>query len=111
MELILHIVVSAALLFIVGKMVDGIDVEGPGAAIFGAIILGLANFFVRPVLLLLTLPITVLTLGLLFIWVVNALILLLVARLVPGFRVRGFGPALLGSLLLAILNWGVGVIF
>ncbi|UCC24799.1 MAG: phage holin family protein [Gemmatimonadales bacterium] len=110
MELILHIVVSAALLFIVGKMVDGIDVEGPGAAIFGAIILGLANFFVRPVLLLLTLPITVLTLGL-FIWVVNALILLLVARLVPGFRVRGFGPALLGSLLLAILNWGVGVIF
>ncbi len=88
---------------------DGIDVDGAGAAVVGAVILGLANTFVRPILVLLTLPITLVTLGL-FIWVVNALILMLVAAVVPGVRVRGFGSALLGSLLLAILNWGVGAL-
>jgi putative membrane protein len=110
MQLILHILVSAALLFVVGKLVDGIEVESGGAAVFGAIVLGLANTFVRPILVFLTLPITVLTLGL-FLWVLNAVILMLVAVVVPGVKVRGFGSALLGSLLLAVLNWGVGAIF
>lgn len=110
MQFVIHILVSAALLFVVAKVVDGIEVEGPGAAIFGAIILGLANAFVRPLLVILTLPITLLTLGL-FLWVVNALILMLAAGLVPGFRVKSFWSALLGSLLLAILNWGVSALF
>lgn len=110
MQLVIHILVSALLLFVVGKLVDGIEVEGAGPAIFGAVILGLANTFVRPILVILTLPITFLTLGL-FLWVVNALILMLAAALVPGFKVRGFWSALLGSLLLTILNWGVSAIF
>ncbi|HSG49341.1 MAG TPA: phage holin family protein [Longimicrobiales bacterium] len=110
MQLVIHILVSAALLFVVGKLLDGIDVDGPKAAIFGAVILGLANTFVRPVLVFLTLPITFLTLGL-FIWVVNALMLMLAAALVEGFRVKSFGSAMLGSLLLGIMNWGVGRIF
>jgi len=110
MQLVIHILVSAALLYVVGKMVDGIEVEGPGAAIFGAVILGLANTFVRPVLVFLTLPVTFLTLGL-FIWVVNALMLMLAAALVDGFRVRGLGSAMVGSLVLGIMNWAVGAIF
>ncbi|MDT8342063.1 MAG: phage holin family protein [Longimicrobiales bacterium] len=110
MQLIIHILVSAVLLYVVAQILDGIEVDGPAAAIFGAVILGLANTFVRPVLILLTLPVTVLTLGL-FIWVVNALMLMLAAALVQGFRVRSFGSALLGSLLLGVLNWGVSWMF
>lgn len=110
MELVIRILVSAALLYLVGKLVEGIEVDGPGPALFGAIILGLANTFVRPVLVFLTLPITFVTLGL-FIWVVNALMLMLAAWVVKGFRVRSFGAALLGSLALGILNWGVGRFF
>lgn len=63
----------------------------------------LANSFVRPLLLLLTLPLTVLTFGL-FILVVNALMLMLTVALVPGFEVRGFGPALLGALVMGLLT-------
>lgn len=110
MQLIVHILVSAALLFVVGRLVSGIHVRDGKAALFGAIGLGLANVFVRPLLLVLTLPITVVTLGL-FVWVVNALMLMLAAAVVDGFEVRGFWAALWGSLLLAVLNWGVGLLF
>ena len=108
MQFIVHILVSAALLYLVGKLVEGIEVDGPGPAVMGAVILGVANVFVRPLLILLTLPVTILTLGL-FIWVVNAIVLLLVAALVPGFRIRGLWPALLGSLALGIMNWITGL--
>ena len=87
-----------------------IEVEDAGTAVAGALVLGLANAFVRPILLLLTLPITFLTLGL-FVWVVNAFTLKLAASFVPGFRVHGFKAALVGSLLLAILNVAVSALF
>jgi putative membrane protein len=98
-----HLVLTAALLLLVANLVRGVEVEGWGAALLGAIVLGLVNAFVRPIMLVLTLPLTVLTFGL-FLLVVNALMLWLVAALVPGVRVQGFGPALLGSLLLTLLN-------
>jgi putative membrane protein len=110
MQLIVHILVSAVLLFIVGRIVSGIEVRDGKAALFGAVGLGLANAFVKPLLVLLTLPVTILTLGL-FLWVLNALMLMLAAALVDGFEVRGFAAALWGSFLLAILNWGVGLLF
>ncbi len=106
----LHIVVTAALLSVVGSLVDDIEVEDSTAAVIGALVLGLANAFVRPILLLLALPITFLTLGL-FVWVVNAFTLKLAASFVPGFRVEGFKAALVGSLLLAVLNFAVSVFF
>ena len=109
MGFIIHILVSAALLFVLGRLVGGIEVRDGKAALFGAIVLGLANALVRPLLVLLTLPITVLTLGL-FIFVVNALMLMLAAALVDGFEVRGFGSALWGSLLLGVMNTLVGMI-
>ncbi len=101
-----HLLVTAALLLIVASLVRGVHVEGWGPALLGALALGLVNAFVRPLMVLLTLPLTVLTFGL-FLFVVNAFMLWLVAALVPGIRVQGFGAALLGSILLTLLNLGV----
>lgn len=109
MVFIWHVLVTALLLFIVGLLIPGIDVRGWKGAILGALVLGLVNAFVRPLVVVLTLPVTVLTLGL-FLFVVNALMLMLVAAIVDGFEVKGFGAALLGSVLLTVLNLGVDVL-
>lgn len=108
MQFIWHILVTAVLLFVLGRVIDGIEVRDGKAALVGALVLGLANAFVRPVLILLTLPATVITLGL-FLFVVNALMLMLAAALVDGFEVEGFGSALWGSVGLAVLNLLVGM--
>ncbi len=100
---LLHLVLTAGALLIVARVVGGVYVSGFSAALFGAIVLGIVNAIVRPIMILLTLPITLLTLGL-FLFVINALMLWLVAALVPGIRISGFGAALLGSLLLTLLN-------
>ena len=100
---LLHLVLTAGALLIVARLVGGVYVSGFGAALFGALVLGLVNAIVRPVMILLTLPITLLTLGL-FLFVINALMLWLVAALAPGIRISGFGAALVGSLLLTLLN-------
>jgi putative membrane protein len=110
MSVIVHVLVTAALLFVLGKMIDGFEVRSGKAAILGAIMLGLANFFVRPILVVLTLPATIVTLGL-FLLVVNALMLMLAAAIVDGFEIEGFAPALWGSIGLAVLNFLVGVVF
>ncbi|MBW2313378.1 MAG: phage holin family protein [Deltaproteobacteria bacterium] len=102
-EFAAHLVVSAALLLVVAYAIRGIEVDGALAALFGALVLGLANAFVRPVLVVLSLPITVLTLGL-FLIVVNAFMLKLAAALVPGFRIDSFLPAVWGALFLSLLN-------
>lgn len=100
---LLHLVLTAVALLIVANVVSGVHVGGFLSALIGALILGVVNAFVRPVMILLTLPLTIVTLGL-FLFVVNALMFWLVAALVPGFMVGGFGAALIGSLLLTILN-------
>lgn len=110
MQIIVHVLVTAVLLFILGKMIDGFEVRDGKAAIFGAVMLGLANFFVRPILIVLTLPVTIVTLGL-FLLVVNALMLMLAAAIVDGFEIESFGAALWGSVGLAVLNFLVGAVF
>jgi putative membrane protein len=102
-RLLLHLLVSALLLWLVGQFVHGIHISGFVTALLAALVLGLVNFLVRPILVLVTLPITILTLGL-FLIVINALMLLLTGALVPGFRIDGFGAALLGGLLLGLFN-------
>ena len=101
-----HLILTAALLLLVSNLVSGVHVQGWGSALVGAIVLGFVNAVVRPLMVLLTLPFTILTFGL-FLLVVNALMLWLVAALVPGIRVQGFGSALLGSLVLTLLNLAV----
>jgi putative membrane protein len=108
MGIIVHILVTTVLLFILGRVVGGIEVRDGKAALFGAIGLGLANAFVRPLLLILSLPITILTLGL-FILVVNALMLMLAAAFVDGFEVEDFGSAVVGAIGLSVMNWRVGM--
>lgn len=103
-----HLILTAGLLLIMAHLVRGVQVEGWGAALIGALVLGFVNAVVRPVMVFLTLPLTVLSLGL-FLLVINALMLWLVAALVPGIRVYGFWPALLGSLVLTLLNLVVDI--
>ncbi|MFA5922409.1 MAG: phage holin family protein [Methylococcaceae bacterium] len=103
---LVHLILTAGLLLLVSNLVQGVYVQGWGSALFCAIVLGFVNAVVRPLMVLLTLPFTILTFGL-FLLVVNALMLWLVAALVPGIRVQNFGSALLGSLVLTLLNIAV----
>ena len=86
------------------KVTDGIYVSGLASALAAAAMLGILNTFLKPVLLLLTLPITVLTLGL-FMLVLNALMLAMASFFVPGFYVFGFGAAVWGSIVISLINW------
>ncbi|HEY0964461.1 MAG TPA: phage holin family protein [Candidatus Paceibacterota bacterium] len=103
MELILRILWNALGLLLIAEFMPGIDVESFGSAVIAAIILGLLNAFVKPVLFLLTLPITIFTLGL-FALVINAAIFLFAASFLEGFTVENFWYALLGSLLMSIVS-------
>lgn len=100
---IVHLVVSALLLVLVAYFVPGVQVSGFFIALLAALVFGVVNGIVRPVLVILTLPITVVTFGL-FLFVVNALMLMLAAWVVPGFTVAGLGSALMGSILLTLFN-------
>lgn len=100
----IHILVNSVLLFLVGRLVDGIEVRDGKAAIWGALVLGAANALVRPILVLLTLPVTILTLGL-FILVINALMLMLAAAFVDGFEVEDFASAVVGSIVFSVMNF------
>ena len=110
MGFIIHTLVSAGLLYIVGRLIDGVEVRDGKAAIFGVLGLGLANAFVRPILIKLTLPITVITLGL-FAFVVNALMIMLAAAFVDGFEVDDFPSALWAALTLGVMNFLVAMFF
>ena len=109
LEFIAHLVVSAALLLVVANLVSGVTIDSWGSAIVAALLLGLVNAIVRPLLVFFTLPLTIVTLGL-FLLVVNALCLQLAGALAPGVKIAGFGPALVGSLLLTLLNFGVSAL-
>ena len=99
----MRIVVTSVLAFALSYLLSGIHIDTFWTAIIVAIVLGLLNAVVKPILIFLTLPITLVTFGL-FLFVINALIILLTARLIDGFGVDGFWWALLFSLLLSILS-------
>lgn len=98
--LLLRLILSALALVVIAKVVPGIQTSF-GAALFAAIIIGLLNLSLRPLLLLITLPLTIITFGL-FVFVINALLFRLAAWLTPGFEVHGFRAALVGSVLYAV---------
>jgi len=91
-------------IFITAYLIDGIHVAGFLSAFFAAAILGLLNAFFRPILLILTLPINILSLGL-FTFIINAMLLMMVSGLIPGFQVYGFWSAVFGSLLISLVSW------
>lgn len=96
-------IVNAAALLLVAYLYPGVQVQGFGPALVAALVLGLVNAVIRPILVILTLPVTLVTLGL-FLFVINALLFWLVASVVHGFAVTGFGAALLGSILYSIIT-------
>lgn len=103
MRLVLKWLLSAAALLLIAYLYSGVAVAGFGSALLAALVIGLLNTLVRPVLVLLTIPITLLTLGL-FLFVINALMFWAASGLLSGFHVAGFGAALIGSLLYSLLG-------
>jgi putative membrane protein len=112
LSFLIRLVVNAgALFFIAGASGGTIQVNGPGAAIFAALILGVANALVKPVLMFiagtLTLPLSCITLGLwslVLSWLLNALLFYAVGQVLDGFEVRGFAPAMWGALAMSVVN-------
>lgn len=101
--LLIRWLLNALALILTDKLIAGISVEGFGAALIAALVLGIVNAVIRPVVVLLTVPINFITLGL-FTLVINGLMLLLVARVVEGFRVDGFFPAVIGAVVLSLIS-------
>jgi putative membrane protein len=100
---LVHLVVTALLLLLVSQIINGVHVRDLPAALLAALVLGIVNFLVRPILILITLPVTILTLGL-FLIVINALMLELTSMLVSGFVVQNFISAVIAAVLLGIFN-------
>lgn len=96
--------VAALALWLVAKIVEGIEVRNFGDALIATLVIAILDVTIKPILKFLAFPLTVITLGL-FLLVINAFLLMLASRLSPGFRVRGFLNAMIGSLLLTILSW------
>lgn len=104
MYLLSRWILNALLLLAVAYIVPGIEVAGVYIALIVALILGLINAVIRPILIILTLPINVLTLGL-FVFVINGALFWFVSSFIEGFSVGGFIPAFLGALLLTAFSW------
>jgi putative membrane protein len=104
MGVITRLIVVALSLWLASELIPGIKVQGGWTLIGAAILLGVVNAVVRPVLVVLTLPFTLLTLGL-FLLVINAAMLGLVALMFDGFTIESFWSAILGSLIVSIMGW------
>lgn len=103
-HLLVSWIVAALALWLVARIIPGIEVRNFGDAMIATIIIAIVDVTIGPILKFLTFPLTLVTLGL-FLLVINALLLKLAAMLSPGFRIRGFLPAFLGSILLTFLTW------
>lgn len=101
--------VNALALLALPYVVPSVQVDGFVTALVAALVLGLVNTLVRPVLILLTLPVTLVTLGL-FIFVINGLLFWMVANFLEGFRVAGFGSAVLGAIVYAVISWAASAL-
>jgi putative membrane protein len=109
MIFLIHWLITTIAILIAAYLLPGVTVKGFFAALVTALVLGLINTFIRPILLILTLPINILTLGL-FTFVINALLIMLTSAVVPGFDVRSFWWALLFSLVLSLIKWALNAI-
>ena len=107
---ILRVLIAALGLWLATEWVAGIGVSTPTTLILAALLLGVVNAIVKPIVVILTLPFTLLTLGL-FLLVVNAAMLGLVAAFLPGFSISGFWPAFWAAILISIVSWLGAVLF
>ena len=104
---IVHWLVIAVALWVTAYIIPGVEVASWSALAIAALVLGFVNAIVRPIFVILTLPITVITLGLFYL-VTNGFTFLLASKVVPGFDVSSFGGAILGALVVSIVSWFIG---
>jgi len=102
--IVLRWLILTLAIMVAAYLIEGIEVRGFGTALFAAALLGILNAFFRPVLIILTLPINILTLGL-FTFVINALLLMMASGVIGGFEVHGFWAAFFGSLVISLVSW------
>ncbi|MEW6063846.1 membrane protein [Desulforamulus profundi] len=107
---VLSLLLNSAALLAADYLIDSIQIDGFASALLAALVLGFVNTFIRPILVFLTFPMTVLTLGL-FILVINAVTFGLVSWLVPGFHVYSFGGAFAGAIITGVTSWILNAIF
>ncbi|MDP2480981.1 MAG: phage holin family protein [Candidatus Palauibacterales bacterium] len=103
MRFLINWLINAAALWLTAWLIPGIVVDGTRALLLAALVIGLVNAIVKPVLVFLTFPITLLTLGIFYL-VLNGLLFYLAAAITPGFRLSGFGAAFLGALVMSIVG-------
>lgn len=106
-RIIVYIATMTFALMLADYILTGLTIDSPQTAVFAAVVLGFLNSIVKPILVLLTLPITILTLGL-FVLVINVSLFGLAAWLLPGFMITGFMPAILGTLIMSAVSLFVG---
>jgi putative membrane protein len=109
MNFFIHWLIVAVALWVTASVVPGVVIRSYPSLALAALVLGLVNALVKPILFLLTLPLTILTLGL-FYFVVNGIAFALAAALVPGFTVSSFGAAILGAIVVSIVSWAIGAL-
>ena len=110
MRLLLLWLTNTLALFAIPHLVDTVHIDSFSTALIASLVLGLVNTLIRPILIILTLPVTFLTLGL-FIFVINGLMFWAVADLVQGFQVDSFGAAMLGAMVYSIASWVLSTLF
>ena len=109
MRLLITWLINAAALFALPYLMQSVSVDNIGAALVAALVLGLVNTLIRPVLVLLTLPVTLVSMGL-FILVINAFLFWIVAQVVDGFHVAGFWSAFLAAILYSVISWALSTL-
>src|SRR5262245_34586340 len=105
---LIHTIVLAIAIWATANVVPGVTITSWSALVVAALVLGVVNAIIRPILVILTFPITVLTLGLFYL-VVNVLAFALAAALGPGFQIAGWGAAILGALMTSVVSWFIGI--
>ena len=109
MRILVAWLVNALALFVLPYVFPWVSVDSMGAALLAALVLGLVNALIRPLAILLTLPATILTLGL-FIFVINGLLFWWVGSFLEGFRVSGFWPGFFGAIVYSLISWAIGAV-
>lgn len=104
MRFLARLLLNAIAILVAAWLVPGVELSGTGAALAAGAVLGLVNVSIRPVLLILTLPFTLITLGL-FIFVINAICVWLTAAMIPGFSIATYWAAFLGALVVSVVSW------
>jgi putative membrane protein len=104
MRFLIHLLINGFAVFVAAYILEGVRVESFLTAVIVSIVLGIVNALIKPILSIIALPITILTLGL-FNFILNGLMILLVTKVVPGFSVENFWWAVLFSFVLSIVNW------